>query len=102
MKGVRHYPGFLGVTLACLAVLYVPLIVVAVYSFNASTSITKWGGFSLRWYADVFTGPEAERFGMATWNSLTIALIAATIATAITRGSHRTGLPGPTGMRSEK
>lgn len=87
MKGVRHYPGFLGVTLACLAVLYVPLIVVAVYSFNASTSITKWGGFSLRWYADVFTGPEAERFGMATWNSLTIALIAATLATAIATGA---------------
>lgn len=87
MKGVRHYPGFFGVTLACLAVLYVPLIVVAIYSFNASTSITRWGGFSLRWYADVFTGPEAERFGMATWNSLTIALIAATLATVIATGA---------------
>lgn len=83
MKGVRHYPGFLAITLVCLAVLYVPLIVVAVYSFNASTSITRWGGFSLRWYVDVFTGPEAERFGLATWNSLTIALIAASIATAV-------------------
>lgn len=83
MKSVRHYPGFLGVTLACLAVLYVPLIVVAVYSFNASTSITNWGGFSLRWYVDVFTGPEAERFGLATWNSLTIALIAASVATVV-------------------
>jgi len=31
----------------------------------------------------VFTGPEAERFGLATWNSLTIALIAASIATAV-------------------
>lgn len=83
MNGVRHYPGFLAITLVCLAVLYVPLIVVAVYSFNASTSITRWGGFSLRWYVDVFTGPEAERFGLATWNSLTIALIAASIATAV-------------------
>jgi spermidine/putrescine transport system permease protein len=83
MKGVRHYPGFLAITLVCLAVLYVPLLVVAVYSFNASTSITRWGGFSLRWYVDVFTGPEAERFGLATWNSLTIALIAASIATAV-------------------
>lgn len=83
MKGVRHYPGFLAITLVCLAVLYVPLIVVAVYSFNASTSITRWGGFSLRWYVDVFTGPEAERFGLATWNSLTIALIAASIAIAV-------------------
>lgn len=83
MKGVRHYPGFLAITLVCLAVLYVPLLVVAVYSFNASTSITRWGGFSLRWYVDVFTGLEAERFGLATWNSLTIALIAASIATAV-------------------
>jgi spermidine/putrescine transport system permease protein len=83
MKGVRHYPGFLPVTAVCLAVLYLPLAVVAAYSFNASTSITAWGGFSLRWYADVFTGPEAERFGRATWNSITIALIAATVATVI-------------------
>jgi spermidine/putrescine transport system permease protein len=83
MKSVRHYPGFLATTIVCLAVLYVPLIVVAVYSFNNSTSITNWGGFSLRWYVDVFTGPEAERFGQATWNSLTIALIAASVATVV-------------------
>lgn len=83
MMGVRHYPGFLAATVVCLMILYVPLIVVAAYSFNASTSITSWGGFSLRWYADVFTGPEAERFGQAAWNSLTIAVIAATVSTAI-------------------
>ncbi|WP_395686582.1 ABC transporter permease [Aestuariivirga sp.] len=83
MKGVRHYPGFLAATVVCLLILYLPLFVVAVYSFNASTSITNWTGFSLRWYGDVFTGPEAERFGLATWNSLTIAVIAATIATMI-------------------
>jgi len=83
MKGVRHYPGFTAVAVACLLVLYAPMVVVAVYSFNGSTSLTTWGGASLRWYADVFTGPEAERFGLATWNSLTIALIAATLSTAI-------------------
>ncbi len=73
MKGVRHYPGFLGITILCLVVLYAPLLVIMAYSFNASASITAWGGFSMRWYADVFTGPEAERFGNAAWNSLTIA-----------------------------
>lgn len=83
MTGVRHYPGFLAITLVCLLVLYLPLTVVAVYSFNGSTSITTWGGFSLRWYADVFTGPEATRFGQAAWNSLTIAIIAATASTGI-------------------
>lgn len=83
MKGVRHYPGFLGITVLCLVVLYAPLLVIMAYSFNGSTSITAWGGFSLRWYAEVFTGPESERFGQAAWNSLTIAVVAATAATAI-------------------
>lgn len=83
MKGVRHYPGFLAMALACLIILYAPLIVVTIYSFNGSTSITTWGGFSWRWYADVFTGPEAPRFKAAAWNSITIAVIAATSATAI-------------------
>ena len=83
MKGVRHYPGFLAIAVACLVILYAPLIVVTVYSFNGSTSITTWGGFSLHWYADVFTGPDAPRFKAAAWNSITIAFLAATIATAI-------------------
>ena len=83
MRGVRHYPGFLALTLLCLTVLYAPLLVVTAYSFNGSTSITQWGGFSWRWYADVFTGPESARFGLAARNSLTIALLAATAATLI-------------------
>ena len=95
MKGVRHYPGFGPITILCLVILYAPLFVVMVYSFNGSTSITTWGGFSLRWYVDVFTGPEAPRFKAAAWNSLTIALTAATVATAIATAAavamHRAG-----------
>ena len=83
MKGVRHYPGFAAMTVGCLFILYAPLIVITIYSFNASTSITTWGGLSLHWYVDVFTGPEAARFGQAAWNSITIALIASIISTAI-------------------
>jgi spermidine/putrescine transport system permease protein len=83
MKDVRHYTGFLAITVFCLIVLYAPLAVVTAYSFNASSSITQWGGFSLKWYADVFTGLEADRFRGAAWNSITIALLAATTATAI-------------------
>ncbi len=79
----RRYPGFRGVTLLCLFVLYAPLIVVAVYSFNASPSLTNWGGLSGRWYVDVFTGPESARFKAAAWNSLTIAIMAAVVSTTI-------------------
>jgi len=80
---VRSYPGFFGITLLCLFILYAPLIVVTVYSFNDSRSITVWEGMSLRWYVDVFVGPESGKFKEAAINSFTIALIAATVATSI-------------------
>jgi len=80
---VRTYPGFRALTILCLVILYAPLIVVTVYSFNASKSITVWEGVSLKWYAEVFTGAESAKFKQAAWNSFTIAIIAATMATAI-------------------
>ena len=80
---IRNYPGFLPMTALCLLILYVPLIVVAVYSFNDSRSIVVWEGFSWRWYADVFFGPESAKFKAAAWNSFVIAIIAASFATAI-------------------
>ena len=80
---VKSYPGFVQLTVLCLLILYLPLMVVAVYSFNASASIVNWEGFSLRWYADVFTGPESAKFKLAARNSFVIAIIAATVATAI-------------------
>ncbi|ASJ76607.1 ABC transporter permease [Granulosicoccus antarcticus] len=80
---VRSYTGFRAITLLCLVILYAPLLVVTIYSFNASQSIAVWEGFSLRWYVDVFTGPESAKFKLAAWNSFVIAIIAATVATAI-------------------
>lgn len=96
---VRTYPGFLPVTIVCLVVLYAPLLVVMVYSFNASLSITRWGGFSLSWYVDVFAGTESAKFKAAAWNSLSIAIMAATASTSIAtaaavamvRGGHFRG-----------
>lgn len=80
---IKTYPGFFLVTILCLIVLYAPLAVVTAYSFNASRSITVWEGLSLRWYVDVFVGPESEKFKQAAINSFSIALVAATVATAI-------------------
>lgn len=80
---IRRYPGFLPMTVLCLTLLYAPLIVVTVYSFNDSSSITNWEGMSTRWYADVFTGVESDKFKSAAWNSFSIAIIAATVSTTI-------------------
>ena len=80
---MRWFPGFSAVTLLCLFLLYAPLIIVAIYSFNDSNSITNWGGFSLRWYADVFWGVEAPKFKSAAVNSFVIAISAAITSTII-------------------
>ena len=80
---VKHYNGFFFIACLCLFILYSPLLIVMIYSFNDSLSITKWGGVSLRWYYEVFYGLESEKFKLAAWNSLIIALMAATIATIV-------------------
>lgn len=80
---IKSYTGFKSITLLCLFVLYAPLVVVTIYSFNASQSLTNWEGVSLRWYADVFTGPESGKFKQAARNSFIIAIVAATVSTAI-------------------
>lgn len=80
---VKTLVGFRTITLLCIAILYAPLVIVTIYSFNASSSITVWEGLSLRWYVDIFVGPESAKFQQAAINSFTIAIIAATTATAI-------------------
>ena len=83
MTGLSRYPGFLPMTILCLTILYAPLLIVMIYSFNESTSITRWGGFSLVWYKDVFFGLEAAKFKTAAWNSIIIAIGAAITASVI-------------------
>ncbi|WP_435235308.1 ABC transporter permease [Psychromonas sp. PT13] len=99
LSNVKNFTGFKGITIFCLIILYAPLLVVGVYSFNASTSLTNWGGFSFTWYIDVFTGPESLKFKQAAINSLLIAVSASTVATmialaasvAMTRGGRFSG-----------
>ena len=82
-NNIRHYPGFAAIAYFCVFLLYVPLLVVMIYSFNDSLSIVRWEGASLRWYKEVFWGLESAKFKTAAWNSLIIALSAATTATII-------------------
>ena len=60
------------------AFLYLPLLVLVVYSFNDSQLLNVWGGFSTRWYAALW---KDEPLLTALRNSLGIAFISAAIAT---------------------
>lgn len=81
--GLRDMPGFALIFGLCVFLLYVPLIIIAVYSFNASNSITIWSGFTLDWYKEVFTGIDSQKYRDAAINSLLIAVAASAMATVM-------------------
>jgi len=62
------------------AFLYIPLILVVVYSFNDSRIATIWGGFSTRWYGELFRNDQVLD---ALFLSLRIAVTSATMATIL-------------------
>jgi spermidine/putrescine transport system permease protein len=70
----------LSVFVFCAAFLFLPLLVLIAYSFNEGKS-ALWTGFSLKWYAQLFTG--SREIWRAFNNSMSIALSSALCATAI-------------------
>ena len=63
-----------------LTFLYVPMILLVIYSFNYSKLVPVWGGWSTRWYKVLFDSPEVWE---AVRLSLQIALVNATFATML-------------------
>lgn len=59
------------------AFLYLPIVAVIAYSFNASRMVTVWGGFSTRWYGELFQNRQVLD---AAKLSLTVAATASTFA----------------------
>ena len=59
--------------------LYLPIAVMVVYSFNASKLASVWGGWSVKWYAELLGN---EQILGAALVSLQVAVLAATVGTA--------------------
>jgi putrescine transport system permease protein len=62
------------------AFLYLPIVILVIYSFNASRLVTVWGGWSLRWYTEFFNDSAMID---AAWMSFRVAATSATIATLL-------------------
>jgi len=62
------------------AFLYVPLVILIVFSFNASRLVTVWGGWSTRWYAELLNDAAMIE---AAWMSLRVGVTSATFATVL-------------------
>lgn len=63
-----------------LSLIYVPMFVLVINSFNQSKYGVKWGGFTTSWYTKLFNN---DGLIQAALNSLTVSIIAATAATII-------------------
>ena len=68
------------ILLIVLLFLFLPLVIIAVFSFNEGKAIV-WSGFSLKWYAALFL--ESEKLWHSFGNSVLIAFISALISVAI-------------------
>ncbi|MCE8002643.1 ABC transporter permease subunit [Billgrantia ethanolica] len=63
-----------------LLFLYLPMVVLVIYSFNASRLVTVWAGFSTRWYLELF---RDQQILSAVWTSLRIAFFSASMAVCL-------------------
>jgi putrescine transport system permease protein len=79
-----------------LLFLYLPIVILVIFSFNASRLVTVWGGWSLRWYVELFNDQAMLE---AVWMSLRVAATSASLATllgtlaavALSRGTNFKG-----------
>lgn len=62
------------------AFLYLPMVILIFYSFNASKLVTVWAGFSTRWYVALF---HDQQFLDAAWVTLRVGVMSSTLATVL-------------------
>jgi putrescine transport system permease protein len=77
----RHWSAF---NVACVLIgfvfLYVPIAILAIYSFNASRLVTVWGGFSTQWYAALWRNAQLIQ---SAWVTLRVGVLSASVATVL-------------------
>ncbi|TAW87655.1 ABC transporter permease subunit [Rhizobium ruizarguesonis] len=69
----------LSVTLG-FAFLYLPIVLLVIFSFNESKLVTVWGGFSTKWYVSLMSN---QALLDAAWVTLRVGLLSATLATIL-------------------
>ncbi|MBQ4542811.1 MAG: ABC transporter permease [Clostridia bacterium] len=66
--------------LLCFALFYIPILVTVIFSFNSSKSLTKFTGFSLKWYSELLQNSDIMS---AVYVTITIAIISTAVSTVL-------------------
>ncbi|MEZ5674168.1 putrescine transport system permease protein [Thalassovita litoralis] len=62
------------------AFLYLPMLILVIYSFNASKLVTVWAGFSTKWYGELINN---DAFLDAAWVTVQVGVVSSTFATVL-------------------
>ena len=62
------------------AFLYIPMLILVIYSFNESKLVTVWAGFSTKWYGELL---QNEAMIDAAWVTMKVAFFSSTLATVL-------------------
>ena len=88
---LRYQPGFGTIAICCMVLLYAPILVLAVFSFNGGALVTRWGGFGLNWYAHAFANEGFHDAALTTLKiSITATIVSTLVATAAALATTRT------------
>ncbi|MFN3953108.1 MAG: ABC transporter permease [Pararhodobacter sp.] len=95
---VSRLPGFASIAVLTFVMLYLPIVILVVFSFNAGVSQSNWEGFSLHWYEAAFQNRQVRDVSIRSlWLALTASGIATVLATLAALGTTRVGrFPGQT------
>lgn len=77
---IRRQFGFTTIAMICFFLLYLPIVTLVVYAFNAGQSLAVWEGFSLRWFVSASQNSQVQD---AALRSFVIAVVASIIATVV-------------------
>ncbi|MCX7286565.1 MAG: ABC transporter permease [Rhodobacterales bacterium] len=77
---VNRLPGFTTIAILAFLALYIPIITLVFFSFNAGKTVMDFNGFSLQWYAVAWNNTAVQE---AAWRSVVIAFWATVIATTV-------------------
>jgi spermidine/putrescine transport system permease protein len=77
-RDLKDQPGFGAMAAICLVVLYLPILILMIFSLNAGPIVTHWQGISPHWY---WSAINNEGFHNAARNTLIISITATAVST---------------------
>ncbi len=76
---LKRQPGFTQIAWFCIAVLYAPIAVLVLFSFNQNRSVTVWTRFSLDWYVKAWNNEGIQHAALISLEVALVAMILSTI-----------------------